>query len=86
MFSESMDNVLAVEVYQPDYSHFAYIHRGAAGLLAYLVCDGQVVLLTDTTGEQAAIIAIHHLYPVFLFTGAAWRNVVSARPRRQPLS
>jgi hypothetical protein len=43
------ENVLAAEVYQPGYSHFAYVHRGAAGLLAYLVCDGQVVLFTDTS-------------------------------------
>jgi len=40
-------NVLAVQVYQPGYSHFAYVHRGAAGLLAYLTCDGQTVLMTD---------------------------------------
>ena len=29
-------NVLAVQVYQPGYSHFAYVHRAAAGLLAHL--------------------------------------------------
>jgi hypothetical protein len=41
-------NVLAVQVYQPGYSHFAYVHRGAAGFLAHLVCDGQTTLVTDT--------------------------------------
>ncbi|MCO6451649.1 MAG: alpha-L-rhamnosidase N-terminal domain-containing protein [Caldilineales bacterium] len=41
-------NLLAIQVYQPGYSHFAYVHRGAAGLLAYLVCDGETVLVTDT--------------------------------------
>jgi len=39
-------NHLAVQVYQPGYSHFAYVHRGAAGLLASLVCDGQPILHT----------------------------------------
>jgi hypothetical protein len=41
-------NTLAVQVYQPGYSHFAYVHRAAAGLLAHLVCDGQSVLATHT--------------------------------------
>lgn len=40
-------NCLAVHVYQPGYSHFSYLHRGAAGLLAYLVCDDQATLVTD---------------------------------------
>jgi hypothetical protein len=40
-------NTLAVQVYQPGYSHFAYVHRAAAGLLAHLVCDGQSVWVTD---------------------------------------
>lgn len=42
-------NLLGVQVYQPGYSHFAYVHRGHAGLLAHLVCDGQTVLVTDST-------------------------------------
>jgi alpha-L-rhamnosidase len=41
-------NLLAVQVYQPGYSHFAYVHRGAAGLLAYLKCDGVSLLTSDT--------------------------------------
>ncbi|MDX1520174.1 MAG: alpha-L-rhamnosidase N-terminal domain-containing protein [Anaerolineae bacterium] len=41
-------NLIAVQVYQPGYSHFSYVHRGAAGLLACLVCDGRVELVTDT--------------------------------------
>ncbi len=40
-------NCLAVQVYQPGYSHFAYVHRGSAGLLAHLTCDGSSVLVTD---------------------------------------
>ena len=40
-------NLIAVQVYQPGYSHFAYVHRGAAGLLAHLVCDGVSLLATD---------------------------------------
>ena len=42
-------NVLAVQVYQPGYSHFSYVHRAAAGLLAYLTCDGAGILVTDTS-------------------------------------
>lgn len=40
-------NTFAVQVYQPGFSHFAYVHRAAAGLLAALTCDGQPVLATD---------------------------------------
>lgn len=40
-------NVIAVQVYQPGYSHFAYLHRGAAGLLAQLTCDDETVTATD---------------------------------------
>jgi hypothetical protein len=40
-------NVIAVQVYQPGYSHFAYVHRAAAGLLAWLNCDGETRLATD---------------------------------------
>lgn len=39
-------NTIAVQVYQPGYSHFAYLYRGAAGLLAYLTCDGTTALIT----------------------------------------
>lgn len=42
-------NTLAVQVYQPGYSHFAYVHRGAAGLLAWLVGDDEIALVTDLT-------------------------------------
>lgn len=41
-------NTLAVQVYQPGYSHFAYVHRANAGLLAHLVCDGETALVTDS--------------------------------------
>lgn len=39
-------NTVAVQVYQPGYSHFAYIHRGAAGVLARLAEDGRTLLET----------------------------------------
>ncbi len=41
-------NTLAVQVYQPGYSHFSYVHRGMAGLFAHLVIDGQSELVTNT--------------------------------------
>ncbi|RLT37871.1 MAG: hypothetical protein DWI57_13055 [Chloroflexi bacterium] len=40
-------NSIAVQVYQPGYSHFAYLHRGAAGLLAWLECDSTIALVSD---------------------------------------
>ncbi len=40
-------NVLAVQVYQPGYSHFSAVHRAAAGLLAWVEVDGAVVLVTN---------------------------------------
>lgn len=40
-------NSLAVQVYQPGYSHFSYVHRGAAGLLVHLTGDGQSLLTTS---------------------------------------
>jgi hypothetical protein len=42
-------NVIAAQVYSPGYSHFAYVHRAAAGLLAWLVCDGGLALATDSS-------------------------------------
>lgn len=44
-------NLIAVQVYSPGYSHFAYVHRGMAGLLAWLVCDGRVVLGTTAVWQ-----------------------------------
>ena len=46
---KSGPNTLAVQVYQPGYSHFSYVHCGAAGLLAWLVCENPPALVTDTT-------------------------------------
>jgi alpha-L-rhamnosidase len=40
-------NLIAAQVYQPGYSHFAYVHHAAAGLLAWLYCDGDMQLATD---------------------------------------
>ncbi len=40
-------NLIAAQVYSPGYSHFAYVHRAAAGLLAWLSCDGGPPLATD---------------------------------------
>ncbi len=40
-------NVLAVQVYSPGYSHFSYVHRGAAGLLAELRAQDECPLVSD---------------------------------------
>ncbi|MEN9895083.1 MAG: hypothetical protein RIR97_935 [Pseudomonadota bacterium] len=40
-------NRIAVQVYCPGYSHFASVHRGACGLLAWMEVDGSTVLVTD---------------------------------------
>ncbi len=39
-------NRIAVQVYSPGHSHFAYVHRGACGLIGWLEVDGKVVLTT----------------------------------------
>jgi hypothetical protein len=46
-YLQSGANAVAVQVYQPGYSHFAYTHRGAAGLLVHLVCDGCTQMVTS---------------------------------------
>jgi hypothetical protein len=42
-------NAIAVQVYSPGYSHFAYVHRGACGLLAWLEADGRMLMVSDTS-------------------------------------
>jgi hypothetical protein len=39
-------NRIAVQVYSPGYSHFAHVHRGAAGMIGWLEVDRAVVLQT----------------------------------------
>ena len=41
-------NVLAVQVYQPGYSHFSTVHVGAVGLLAWLEQDDEPFLVTNS--------------------------------------
>ncbi len=56
-------NVLAVQVYQPGYSHFAYVHRANAGLLAYLECDGEPALVTDVDWRMRRDLSYNELVP-----------------------
>ncbi len=42
-------NLIAVLVYQPGYSHFAYVHRAMAGLLGWLCIDEEIVIQTDSS-------------------------------------
>lgn len=39
-------NQIAVQVYSPGHSHFAYVHRGACGLIGWLEIDCKVALST----------------------------------------
>ncbi|WP_333816917.1 alpha-L-rhamnosidase-related protein [Tabrizicola sp.] len=39
-------NRIVVQVYSPGYSHFAYVHRGACGMIGWLEVDEKVVLST----------------------------------------
>lgn len=41
-------NRIAVQVYSPGHSHFAYVHRGACGLIGWLELDGTVALKTGS--------------------------------------
>ena len=43
------DNLLAVQVYQPGYSHFSYVHRAVSGLLAALLVNGSQQLVSDAS-------------------------------------
>ena len=43
------DNIIAVWIYQPGYSHFSYVHREQTGLLAELNIEGHKIVSTDTT-------------------------------------
>lgn len=46
-------NTIAVQIYSPGYSHFAYLHRGVCGLLAWLEVDGITVCASDQTWRAA---------------------------------
>lgn len=41
-------NVIAVQIYSPGYSHFAYAHRGACGFIAWLDGDDGTPCVSDT--------------------------------------
>jgi hypothetical protein len=41
------ENQIAIQVYQPGYSHFSAVHRAAAGLLAWVAVDDEVILVTN---------------------------------------
>ena len=40
-------NHLCVQVYQPGYSHFSYVHQAAAGMIAALYIDGEQELFEE---------------------------------------
>jgi alpha-L-rhamnosidase len=48
-FWQDGENVLAVQVYQPGYSHFSYVHRGAAGMLASLRVNEPISIVSGST-------------------------------------
>jgi Bacterial alpha-L-rhamnosidase 6 hairpin glycosidase domain len=41
-------NRIGVQVYSPGHSHFAYLHRGACGMIGWLEVDGEIVLKTGS--------------------------------------
>lgn len=47
-------NLIAVWLYQPGYSHFSYVHRGQAGLLAQLTIGGDTIVSTDASWKMSA--------------------------------
>ena len=73
------ENVIAVQVYQPGYSHFNAVHRGVAGLLAVLKVDHETALVSDqqwrcrrneTWRDDVKRVSIYG-------TGVEWREVVA---------
>ena len=69
-FVQAGDNLIGVQVYQPGYSTFAYVHRGAAGLLAGLRCDQQSVVLTDQTWRVRRDVAFASEVPLVSIYGS----------------
>jgi alpha-L-rhamnosidase len=59
-FLEPGTNTMAVQVYQPGYSHFAYVHRAVTGLLA--------------VGARAVILRLPTRFPVSPSTAAESRG------------
>jgi hypothetical protein len=41
-------NRIAVQIYSPGHSHFAYVHRGACGLIGWLEVDRKIALTTGS--------------------------------------
>lgn len=37
-------NHLALQIYSPGYSHFAYVHKAAMGWIGWLTCDGEITV------------------------------------------
>ncbi len=79
-------NRLAVQVYQPGYSHFAYQHRGAAGLLAWLLVDGRPTLVTDTSWRTRRDPSFQErVHRVSIYgSGVEERNLALAEPWTEP--
>ncbi|RME42175.1 MAG: hypothetical protein D6791_18375 [Chloroflexi bacterium] len=79
-------NVIAVQVYQPGYSHFAYVHRGAAGLLLSLYADGQPVLVTDAEWRVSRDPSFAEQVPRVSIYGAGVeiRDMSLSEPWQQP--
>jgi alpha-L-rhamnosidase len=47
------ENTIAVWAYQPGYSHFSYVHRAQAGILAELFINDKSILTSDTTWKAS---------------------------------
>ncbi|MFN8504725.1 alpha-L-rhamnosidase N-terminal domain-containing protein [Kouleothrix sp.] len=79
-------NTIAAQVYQPGYSHFAYVHRAAAGLLAWLECDGTAALATDTGWRTRRDRSFGALVPrVSIYgSGVEERDMALDEPWQQP--
>lgn len=71
-------NSLAVQVYQPGYSHFAYLYRGAAGLIAWLVNENEPLVLTDFSWRARRDLSFAAFVPrVSIYgTGLEDRNLI----------
>ena len=62
-YLKSGTNSIAVQIYSPGYSHFAYVHRGACGLLAWLEVDGETALVTDQSWQVQRDLSWNPLVP-----------------------
>jgi hypothetical protein len=69
-FLRQGDNVIAVCVYQPGYSHFSYVHRAQAGMLVDLAIDEEPKFVSDSSWKASTDASYSQQVPRISIYGA----------------